>query len=366
MARPRPREAGVSPGLLPAGPHNAISDVTGVGVGHHTVHFGHGPLERGRGPARTGVTAVMPGRDNPYESPLPAAALVINGFGKAVGLHQLQELGELETPIVLTNTLSVPRAADALIDWMIEANPGIGIDRATVNAVVGECNDGYLNDIQGRHVTRDHVFSALCRAREHAASGGAVEGGAVGAGRGMMCLGFKGGVGTSSRLAGGLTVGVLVLANFGRRSELRIDGVPVGRMLSVPAPGKPGDGSIIIIIATDAPLSSRQLGRLCVRSAFGLARTGSTCSHGSGDFALAFSTGWDRTHGNREMVRDADLNPLFGAVVEATEEAILDALFRAETVVGRDGNTGHALPVEAVREAMGACGYPWPVETGVK
>lgn len=325
-----------------------------------TVEFGHGALTPGQGPARTGVTAVIPGASNPYEAPVPAAVHTINGFGKPQGNAQVEELGELETPILLTNTLSVPRVADALIDWMIARNPTIGIDRATVNAVVAECNDGHLNDIQGRHVTAAHVHQALDRAHQHAIAGGPVDGGAVGAGRGMMCLGFKGGIGTASRLAAEFTLGALVLANFGRREELRVDGIPVGRMLQAPAAPAPGDGSVVVVLATDAPLSSRQLRRLAVRAGFGLARTGSTCAHGSGDFVMAFTTAWTRARKRRDLRSDRDLDLLFRAAVEATEESIYDALFRAETVVGRDGNVGQALPTQQVVDIMRTVGYPWP------
>ncbi len=358
MARPRPRELGLRPGILPPGPGNCITDVGGIGVGHVTVDRGSGPLVPGEGPVRTGVTAIIPGFEM-LEQPFPAAALVINGFGKSAGLPQLQELGEIETPILLTNTMSVPLVADACFDYMLDLYSDVGISRGTVNPVVGECNDGYLNDIRGRHVSKEHVREALDLAAGHARTGGPVAGGAVGAGRGMMCLGFKGGIGAASRKAGDYLLGAMVLANFGRRHELTIEGLPLGRMLAPePAPGCP-DGSIMIILATDAPLCSRQLGRVSMRAAFGLARSGSTCAHGSGDFVIAFSTARNARQEGKS-VRDPDLDQLFRSCVEATEEAIYDALFRAETVTGRDGNVGPALPTDEVMDLLTTAGYPWP------
>lgn len=364
MPRPRPRDIGLTPGTLEPGPFNDIGDVKGVGVGHETVDFGQGELNPGHGPARTGVTAVLPHAGDLFSVRVPAEALVINGFGKPTGLSQVRELGELETPILLTNTMSVPQVADACLDHVLATNPGIGVNLSSLNPVVLECNDSYLNDMRGRHVKSHHVGAALDKARRHSTEGGPVAGGAVGAGRGMMCYGFKGGIGTSSRRAGDYTVGSLVLANFGRPEELRLDGLSLTPAIRREArqPKQDPGGSVILILATDAPLSSRQLRRLCMRAAFGLARTGTTCAHGSGDFALAFSTGWFRSTKSRALraqVPDPSLNRLFAAAVEATEEAIYDALFRAETVVGRDDNTGRAIPLEQVSQLLQESGYPW-------
>lgn len=368
--RPRAREVGVRVGELPTGPLNAITDVGGVMVGQTTSWWGEGPLRPGHGPARTGVTVVGPHPGNPFREKVPAAFHVINGFGKSVGGVQIEELGTIETPIALTSTLSVGRVADALVTHAIRENPGIGIATSTVNPVVGECNDGFLNDIQGRHVSEADVLAAI-----DGASDGPVAEGAVGAGTGMSSFGFKAGIGTSSRAIpddlGGWTVGVLVLANFGRRGDLVIDGVPVGRALRDDDFDAPEKGSIVVVVATDAPLLDRGLGRLARRSALGLARTGSFGGHGSGEIAIAVSTAAPvriphapvgRTLAV-EVLADDDrgggavaIDALFQGVVEATEEAVLNSLFRAETVVGRDGNTSPALPLERVRDVLHAAG----------
>ncbi|HHY34335.1 MAG TPA: P1 family peptidase [Firmicutes bacterium] len=340
------------------GPLNAITDVPGVVVGHVTLVRGEGALVPGKGPVRTGVTAILPHRDNVFEYKVPAAVFVINGFGKATGLAQIMELGLIETPIVLTNTLSVGTAWDALCGYMLEENPDIGVGTGTVNPVVLECNDGFLNDIRGRHVKPEHVLEAL-----RSASGGPVPEGNVGAGTGMSCLGFKGGIGTASRvLEGGLegrTLGVLVLANFGSKEDLTIAGVPVGREISTGVRGNAPAGSVIVILATDAPLSSRQLARVAKRCTAGLARVGSTFSNSSGDFVVAFSTAYripHRQHGfvTVSVVRDdsPEFACLFRAASEATEEAVLNALFRAETMVGRDGNVREAIPVAEVLDVL--------------
>lgn len=329
-SRPTARALGIASGILPPGPHNDIADVPGVRVGHATAK-------------RTGVTAVVPAPDNLFRAKLPAAAFVQNGFGKAAGLLQVMELGTLETPILLTNTLSVGRCADALIDHMLELDPQI----TSLNPVVLECNDGRLNDIRSRGVGAADVRQALA-----GAATGPVWQGAVGAGRGMVCFGVKGGIGSASRQAAGYTVGALVLANFGRWEQLQIHGVPVGQLLPLPrlAPPDPPEGSIIMLLATDAPLDARQLGRLARRAPLGMARTGATAQHGSGDFALAFSTAYRVAHDPPEpplftvsLLHDAALNPLFQAAVEATEEAILNALFCATPV----GDVP-ALPVDDV------------------
>ncbi|NLW17095.1 MAG: P1 family peptidase [Firmicutes bacterium] len=358
-ARPRVRDIGLVLGELPTGPHNAITDVAGVRVGHATVSFGSGPLQPGRGPARTGVTAIIPQEGNCFLRKLEAAAYVINGFGKSIGLPQLQELGQLETPILLTSTLNAPKVADALISYMLLQSKDIGITTSTVNVVVGECNDGHLNDGQGRHVQEEHVWQAL-----QSASGGPVAEGAGGAGTGRVAFGFKGGIGTASRVLtaemGGFTVGALVLSNFGSRRHLTIAGVPVGRELAEYKEEKPNDGSIMIIIATDAPLKSRQLLRLAKRAPFGLARTGGIASNGSGDFAIAFSTTLPQPHSSQPGERQDGgllengqlMTQLFQATIEAVEEAVLNSLFRAHTVVGRDDHVVPALPIDRVVELL--------------
>lgn len=342
----RARELGVGAiWRLAPGLHNAITDVAGVRVGHATVWFGDGALTPGKGPARTGVTVILPHGGDLYRDKVAAAVYTINGYGKACGFEQVRELGEIETPIALTNTLNVWRVADAVVDYMLRANPAIGIDlhTGTVNPVVGECNDGYLNDIQGRHVTLAHVFAAL-----EAASGGVVVEGAVGAGTGTTCYGWKGGIGTASRVipdaTGSFTLGALVQTNFGRPEELRFAGVHIGQLLCPSQSPGQERGSVMVVLATDAPLDSRQLQRLCARAGAGLARTGSTIGHGSGDFVIAFST---TQWASKYTVADEALvmEGLFPAVVEVVEEAVLNSLCAAETVAGRDGHTRHALPV---------------------
>lgn len=355
--RPTLRQLGINTGRLSTGPQNDLCDVPGVQVGHTTVVAGHGPLTPGQGPVRTGVTAIKPHASNLFAEKVRAGLFVLNGFGKATGLAQVAELGTIETPILLTNTLSTYRVADAIVSYMIEQNPSIGITTSNINSLVGECNDGRLNDIQGRHVTEAHVRSALQRA-----STGPVAQGAVGAGTGTSCFGFKGGIGSASRVIEGYTVGALVQSNFGRRSDLLIHGHAVGEQLLhyphqpplVPPDAPPG--SIMVILATDAPLDARQLTRLAKRGALGLARTGSSASNGSGDFVLAFSTVNRVAHESAESLESLTLlrddhetvSQLFAGAVEAVEEAVLNSLFTAVTVEGRDQNTAHALPVELV------------------
>ncbi len=347
--RPRAREVGVAPGILPTGPQNAITDVPGVRVGHATVREGDS--------VRTGVTAVLPHGGNLFEEKVPAAVFVGNGFGKLMGVTQVRELGEIETPIVLTCTLCVPRAADAVLDYVLERNPGA----RSVNAVVGETNDGGLNDIRSRPVRAEHVLAAI---RE--ASGGPVEEGAVGAGTGTVAFGWKGGIGTASRRLpeslGGHVVGVLVQSNFG--GVLQILGAPVGRELGQhylreELDRGDADGSIMIVVATDAPLESRNLERLAARAVLGLGRTGSPMTNGSGDYVIAFSTaeGVRRTPERRASLHSVPvlpndrMSPLFQAAVEATEEAILNSLFRATTTHGQ-GRTVEALPLERTLEIL--------------
>jgi D-aminopeptidase len=357
MARLRVRDLGLTVGRLPAGGQNSITDVAGVSVGHTTLIQGQGPLRPGQRPVRTGVTVILPHDGNLFQRKVRAAVHTINGFGKVCGFEQVRELGVVEAPIALTNTLNVGLVADALVQYMVRQNPEIGISTDSVNVVVGETNDGQLNDLQGRHVRAEHVWSAI-----EGASPGTVLEGAVGAGTGTSCYGWKGGIGTASRRlpgeAGGYTVGALVQSNFGDPQDLMVCGVPVGRHIQPPEPQPEvaGDGSIMVVLATDAPLTSRQLHRLCVRAAAGLARTGGTYGHSSGDFVIAFSTAQYVEHEPASLTtmqtRLADektvMVGLFPAVAESVEEAVLNSLFRAETVTGRDGNTRYGLPVEEV------------------
>ena len=356
--RPRIRELGVQPGVLPPGAHNAITDVQGVRVGHTT-------LVRGED-VRTGVTAILPHPGNVFQQKVLAAVYVANAFGKAAGLLQIKELGNLEVPIVLTNTLDVGTAVEAVVAWTLQ-QPG-NEEVRSVNAVVGETNDGGLNDIRGQHVTAEDVIAAITSATD-----GPVVEGSVGAGTGTRCLGWKGGIGTASRVLpsalGGYTVGVLLQSNFG--GILTIDGVRVGEKLerysfknvlgqgSAPDPAdeprEADEGSVMIIIATDAPVSPRNLERMARRAPLGLARAGSFMSNGSGDFVLAFSTKnikpylpTDRTRPVEELYNDA-MSPLFLAVVEAVEEAVYNSLTKATTITGRDGNTAEAIPIEELR-----------------
>ncbi|MTI95712.1 MAG: P1 family peptidase [Firmicutes bacterium] len=343
----RLRDYGIKPGYLQPGPDNAITDVPGVGVGHCTLMAGK--------EIRTGVTAILPHYGNLFVEKVPAAVEIINGFGKAAGLSQIMELGELETPVLLTNTLSVGSVLDALVSYKLERNPEIGRKQPTVNGVVLECNDGYLNDIRARKVSAEHVRAALAAAsRERPAEG------SVGAGTGMTSFGCKGGIGNSSRIAGDYICGVLVLSNFGRWHQLKIDGLPVGQLLANPGPEEQEKGSIVMVVATNAPLDARQLRRVARRAGFGLARTGSVAGNGSGDFALAFSIGVKYTEGGKTrdvtVFRDSELDLLFEAVVEATEEAILNALFTAGSMEGRDGHFRPALPIKEVLTLLSKCG----------
>jgi D-aminopeptidase len=352
--RPRAREAGVKVGILPVGPLNSITDVAGVMVGHTTIIRSD--------TIRTGVTAVLPHNGNLFREKVPGAIFVGNGFGKLMGSTQVRELGEIETPILLTSTLSVPKVADFLLDYVL-ALPG-NEEVQSVNALVAETNDGYLNDVRGRHISRDDVFASIKNART-----GPVEEGSVGAGTGTVAFGFKGGIGTSSRKLparlGGFTIGVLVQTNFG--GVLTINGAPVGRELGEyylkDQLSNSADGSIIIVIATDAPVDARNLERMAARAMSGLARTGSAMTNGSGDYAIAFSTSPDvrlrsslnPTERNtprtlKSLPNDA-VSPLFLAVIEATEEAIYNSLFRATTISGR-GRTIEALPIERTLEIL--------------
>ncbi|HTS64373.1 MAG TPA: P1 family peptidase [Candidatus Acidoferrales bacterium] len=327
--RPRAADLGIPSGTLPRGALDAITDVAGVLVGHTTVIRGDN--------VRTGVTVILPHSGNLFREKVPGAVYVGNAFGKLAGSTQVQELGEIESPIALTSTLNVPRVADALLDYLL-ALPGNEQVRS-INPLVGETNDGYLNDIRARVLGRAEVMHAI-----EAARGGAVEEGAVGAGTGTMAFGFKGGIGTASRKAGAYTVGVLAQTNFG--GSLSIAGAPVGRELAGAGPNF-GDGSCMMIVATDAPVDARNLHRMAARAIFGLARTGSSGSNGSGDYAIAFST----QRAPAKLLSNDEVSPLFLGVIEATEEAIVNSLLQATTVTA-NGHTVRALPVDKVREIL--------------
>jgi D-aminopeptidase len=345
--RPRLRELGIKTGILAPGPLNAITDVDGVAVGQVTLIEGSD--------VRTGVTAVLPHGGNIFQDKVPAAIHVANGFGKLTGLTQVAELGEIETPIVLTNTLSVPTAADAVIGYVLGLPGNEAVQ--SVNPVVGETNDGFLNDIRARRVTKEHVLAAIRGAR-----GGPVEEGAVGAGTGTMCYGFKGGIGTSSRRldakSGGWTVGVLVQTNHG--GVFQVAGVPLGEKSGQPAAAldPPAEGSCMIVVATDAPLDARNLGRLARRALLGIARTGGYYANGSGDYAIAFSTAKEvripyRAAGPTQtttILRNDAVSQLFLAAAEAAEEAILNSLCKAVRIEGRAGHAADPLPLERLKK----------------
>ena len=358
--RPRARAMGLAPGVLPTGPLNAITDVEGVRVGHVTLKIGRG--------VRTGVTAVLPHGGNVFQDKVPAAVWAANAFGKAAGFLQVRELGTIETPILLTNTLSVGTAVEATVRWTL-GQPG-NEDVRSVNAVVGETNDGFLNDIRRAAVTSEHVVAAI-----ESAKAGSVAEGSVGAGTGTRAFGWKGGIGTASRRLpeslGGHTVGVLVQSNFG--GVLTMDGVAVGEALGrysfreqierdargeAAADAENGDGSCMIVVATDAPLDPRDLERLARRAPLGLARTGSFISNGSGDFVVAFSTGYRIPYEARAptqekvVLRTDALSPLFMAVVEATEEAVLNSMVRATTIEGHQGRVVEAIDLEELRSLL--------------
>ncbi|MDG1707923.1 MAG: P1 family peptidase [Emcibacteraceae bacterium] len=353
----RARDIGIAPGILKTGVHNAITDVEGVLVGHVTLNEGDS--------IRTGATAILPHGGNIYSDKVPAAAVIGNGFGKMMGYSQIHELGEIETPIVLTNTLNVPRAADAILDWTLKQSGNEAV--RSVNTIVGETNDAGLNDIRGRHLTPEIIIKAIDGAKS-----GPVEEGDVGAGKGTVAFGFKGGIGTSSRILpkelGGYTVGVLVQSNYG--GILTMDGVPIGEELGQYymrgyVDSDKADGSIMMIVATDAPLSDRNLERLGNRALTGLARTGSSMTNGSGDYVISFSTAdsvrrtSDRRNANA-MVEDLPNNrisPLFQAVAEATEEAVYNSLLMARSVTSKNVVTGETrtvneLPVDKVRKIL--------------
>ncbi len=372
--RKRLRDYDLKVGLLPTGRLNAITDVKGVKVGHFTLKKESGEQEK----VLTGVTAIIPHSSNCFLEKVPAASYVINGFGKSTGLVQIEELGTLESPIMLTNTFSIGAVLEGTLKYLLDRNSEIGEKAGTVNIVVGECNDGYLNNIRGLHVRPEHVISAIESAKE------IVEEGNVGAGTGMVSFGYKGGIGTSSRIVKTnsieYTVGALVLTNFGKKEELIILGKNVGRILKEEelifqekneieikeAKNKEdettigGSGSIIVVIATDAPIDHRQLKRIAKRASFGIAKTGGIAHHGSGDIVIAFSNqiripaAKDKLLIKQEIINDNHpiFNQLFQAVVESVEEAILNALFTAETTEGRNGRIIEALPVENILKIL--------------
>lgn len=330
---------------LQTGRFNAISDVAGIKVGHTTLIRGDD--------IRTGVTAILPHSGDIFREKVPAAVYTINGFGKATGFEQIRHLGVIETPICLTNTLNVGLVWDALLAYLLRDNADIGIQTGTVNPIVGECNDSYLNSIRERHVTQADVWSAIENAHD-----GQIEEGCIGAGTGTVCYGFKGGIGTASRriLDGRYTLGVLVQTNFGQMRELQILGAPIGQHFA-DDPNLKLDGSIMIVIATDAPMTSRQLERIAKRAAFGLGRTGTVCHNGSGDFVIAFSTQNRRQHDSHDIVNPVDIineealtadgiliDQFFRATVECVEESVYNALISAKTITGRNAHTLYALP----------------------
>lgn len=345
----RSRDYGIRFGVLPTGPFNAITDVAGVRVGQVTLQQGQN--------IRTGVTAILPHPGNQFQQKSPAAIYIGNGFGKLMGYSQVEELGTLETPIILTNTLSVPTAADALIDYTLR-QPGNQQVRS-VNPVVGETNDSFLNDIRGRHVNKQHVLAAIEQAKT-----GPVEEGNVGAGTGTVCFGFKGGIGTSSRKLpaslGGYTVGVLVQTNFG--GVLQIAGMPVGVELGKYDFKEKLDGSCMMVVLTDAPLDARNLKRLAKRAFMGLAKTGGIASNGSGDYVIAVSTAYQISHETASSVeavtllRNDNVSPLFMAAIEATEEAIINSLFAAKTITGNQGHRVEELPTQKVIDYLKKAG----------
>ena len=375
VARPRLRELGIAIGTLPPGEFNAITDVRGVAVGHSTIISGQGPLRPGRGPVRTGVTAILPHGSELSREGVFAADFTLNGNGELTGLGPIRRTGLLAAPILFTNTSSVGAVYEAALELMLESDPQLFDRTPRPEPVVGETWADFLNDTAGRHVRQQHVDAALESAR-----GGAVDEGCVGGGTGMRAYSFKAGIGTASRRVtgpgAGFSVGALVQANHGRRHQLVVDGVPVGREIPelTPQPGSPdgasqqgggadsGGNSLLIAIATDAALLPIQLQRLCKRAAIGMARTGGIATHGSGDLVLAFSTAQrirlDHRHGTPsprrtvELVSNSHITVLHQAVVEAVEEAILNALTAAYTMTGRDGNTIYALPLERMVDVM--------------
>ncbi len=368
---PRVTDLGIAIGLLPSGPTGSVLDVPGVGLGHATVWRDEAPPPAGRGIARTGVTVLDPGGDL-FASPVPAGGAVLNGAGECTGLLTAQEWGLAETPVFLTSTMQVGRVYDAACELLIEEQPAIGTDDVII-PIVAECDDSFLSDTRRMQVDRGDVRDALAAARASAGAAAAVEG-AVGAGTGMSCLGYKGGIGTASRvLPSGATVGVLTLTNFGEAGRLTVAGVPAGQLLTErdadgpvggsggsSAAGRPGPaGSCIVVVITDGPLDAAACQRAARRAGLGLARAGSTAHHGSGEIFLALATGLRAPRGAtppRAPVVGGALDDYFAAVAEATEEAVVNSLLQAVTVTGRDGNTSRQIPVSELRSLV--AGYP--------
>jgi len=362
----RVRELALKIGRFKRGRFNAITDVGRIRVGHATVIHGEPGMPKLKGPARTGVTAILPNGDNVFFERVLGGAFVLNGAGEISGLTQVQEWGLIETPILLTNTLSVGLVSHATVKYMLRKAPGIGSKHDVVIPVVGECDDSWLNDIAGRHVRHEHVFAAL-----ENAVGGTVPEGNVGGGTGMITCDFKGGIGTSSRRLppeqGGFTVGVLVMSNFGRMQDLRMDGLPVGEILAErfrEVPKRENNyGSIIAVVATNAPLLPHQLNRLAKRVALGIGRVGSYAAHGSGEIILAFSTSNTVPRETKRMIAnigfllDTRVNPLYQAAIEATEESILNAICKAEPMTGTEGHFSPALPLREVRGILRRYGH---------
>jgi len=366
--RVRLRDLGVTIDWYPTGAHNAITDVAGVEVGHATVSWGDGSEPLGSGPARTGVTAIWPQRGaDLITNPVAAGFFALSGTGEMTARSEIEELARINTPIVLTNTMSVGLAYDATCRYLARLDPELGNNHGVLIPVVAECDDEYLNDVRGFHVTHAHVDNAL-----DTATSGPVAEGCVGSGTGMICFGFKGGIGTSSRVLpeelGGWTVGVLTMTNFGRRRRLTFAGVPFGdhfppptRKPVEPAPsGDRVDGSCIVIVATDAPLDGRQLARLAKRASLGLGRTGSAGENGSGELLMAFSTTYRPFQSSgtnvQTVIEGESVNDLFAATVDATEEAVLNSLCMAETTTGRYGRVVEALPLDRTRELLAQYG----------
>lgn len=356
--RVRFRDLGFSVGRFATGRLNAITDVRGVAVGHSTIVRGEGRLVPGKGPVRTGVTAILPSLANVFEERVLAGAFVLNGAGELAGLTQAVEWGLIETPIMLTNTMAVGTVADGVVKYMINKYPGIGEFYDVIIPVVGECDDSYLNDAKGRHVTDTHVFEAI-----HRAASGPVTEGVVGAGTGMNAYDFKAGIGTSSRVLppslGGFTIGVLVLANLGVRRNLLVNGVPMGEeLIDFHLPKRHVEGSIIVVVATNAPLLPSQLTRLAKRAALGIGRTGSYASHTSGEIVVAFSTAnkvpRESPHltTRLEVLLDHRMDPLYEATIEATEESILNSMCMATTTDGINGVVSYALPLDRMVEIL--------------
>jgi D-aminopeptidase len=358
--RPRIRDLGIAIGRYPTGPYNAITDVPGVRVGHVTKIEGDGDLRPGKGPVRTGVTAVLPASGDVFEKRVFAAGFVLNGAGEVTGLSQVDEWGVCETPILLCNTMCVGRVTDATVAWMSRRHPTIGGDDDVVIPVVGECDDSYLNDVVGRHVTENDVWTALETARP-----GPVPEGNVGAGTGMQSFDFSGGIGSASRIVrtAGIdcVLGALVLSNFGGLENLRVDGMPVGALLApqfASLPRRGPAGSIIVLLSTDVPLVHRQLVRLSRRAALAIGRCGGYVAHNSGEFIVAWSTSnripRRRPHGRYrvELVLDTALDPLHEATVDVVEEAILNAICAGVPLIGHSGHVSPALPVEEVRKIL--------------